>query len=110
MRLKCVEASFTGILITVEDNGDEIGRCRLYLMENSDHDKPLGYIEDVYVHPDHRKKGIGVRVVRKAVELAKKKGCYKLVLTARDSKPWLHRWYEKLGFTSHGRSFRIDFK
>jgi len=52
---------------------------------------------------------VGTLLVRKAVELARELGCYKIIATSRFGREELHRWYEKLGFKLHGYEFRIDF-
>lgn len=63
------------------------------------------HIEDVAVHPDNQKKGIGQSLVREAVALAKKAGCYKAVLhCAEDTAPF----YEKAGFHRAGVVMRAD--
>ena len=90
--------------------GEEVGRCRLFIKPNEERNELFGAIENVFVYPGHRSKGIGGKVVRAAIAKAKQLGCYKLCLTARENKPELHKWYESLGFKNHGRSFRIDFK
>jgi len=54
-----------------------------------------GHIEDVVVDGPFRGKGLGSKVVRKLVNLAKMYGCYKVIL---DCKKHNVAFYEKLGF------------
>ena len=53
-------------------------------------------IENVVTHPDYRNRGIGTRLLKRAQEIAKEKGCYKVVLlTGRKN---VIPFYEKAGF------------
>lgn len=98
----------TGIRISVTDNGTEVGRAYIYIMRNDLHDHPFGMMEDVYVDEAHRGTGVGSKLVKQVIELAKKANCYKLIATSRTSRPKVHELYQRLGFTQHGVEFRID--
>lgn len=66
---------------------------------------PVGHIEDVAVHRDHQRKGIGAALVRHATEEARKLGCYKVILNCfEDRVPF----YEGLGFRTHDVGMRVD--
>ena len=53
------------------------------------------YIEDVAVHPNHRGQGIGKELIKHAIDVARTKNCYKIVLTCSDN---LVTFYSELGF------------
>jgi len=91
------------------DGHKQIARAYLYVLTNSLHKEPFGFLEDVFVEDDMRGKGAGTKIVEAAITEAKRLGCYKLIGTSRDSKPEVHRFYEKLGFKKHGIELRIDF-
>lgn len=97
-----------GTRMSISENGVEIAHAYLYLLVNDAHAAPFGAIEDVFVIPEHRGKGHGRRLISQLVCLARTAGCYKIVLSSRDGRDRLHGWYEKLGFTKHGVSFRMD--
>lgn len=60
--------------------------------------RPTIYIEDVFVLPEFRKQGIGGALLRKAVELARNRGCGRVEWTALDWNVNAQRIYEeKLG-------------
>jgi glucosamine-phosphate N-acetyltransferase len=65
-----------------------------------------GHIEDVAVHRDFQKQGIGAALVQHLTEQARKMGCYKVVLNCFDQ---LAPFYEKLGFRRHDVGLRLDF-
>lgn len=65
----------------------------------------VGHVEDVAVHRNHQKKGIGAALVRHAVEEARKLGCYKVILSCfEDRIPF----YKGLGFHPHDVGMRND--
>jgi GNAT superfamily N-acetyltransferase len=78
-----------GIRISITENGFEVGRAYIYLMQNDLHAQPFGLMEDVYVDESCRGKGIGSKLVEKVIEIAKESNCYKLIATSRISRPGL---------------------
>jgi GNAT superfamily N-acetyltransferase len=98
-----------GIRFSVSVDGVEVARAYLYLMRNDLHDEPFGLLEDVFVDESQRGSGLGTRLVQEVVAAAKENKCYKLIATSRDSRPKVHELYRRLGFSDHGREFRIDF-
>lgn len=99
-----------GIKFYVNDaEGKEVGRGYLFLMTNELHDTPFGYIEDVYVDESCRGQGIGSNIVKEMIIKAKELNCYKLLITARYSKPRVRELYQKLGFKDWSTVFRMDF-
>jgi hypothetical protein len=40
---------------------------------------------------------------------AKRRDCYKLIATSRYARDRSHALYARLGFTDHGKEFRMDF-
>ena len=96
------------IKITAHEDGRQVGRAYLYILRNDLHKEPFGYLEDVFVAKSFRKKGIGTKLAREAVALAKKNKCYKIIANSRHLKPEVHALYERLGFKNHGIEFRIN--
>jgi GNAT superfamily N-acetyltransferase len=99
-----------GIKLSIIENGKEIGRCYIYIIKNDLHKEPYALLEDVYVDENYRGKGIGTELVKRAIELAKNLGCYKIIATSRFERNNVHEWYEKLGFKKWGYEFRMDLK
>jgi len=54
-----------------------------------------GHIEDVAVHPDFQRKGIGEKIMNYAEEQAIEANCYKIML---DCSEQVQGFYEKLGY------------
>jgi GNAT superfamily N-acetyltransferase len=57
--------------------------------------RPTLYIEDIFVLPEFRRQGLGGALLRKAVELAKERGCGRVEWTALDWNVNAQRVYEE---------------
>ncbi|GJN33615.1 hypothetical protein PR202_gb22235 [Eleusine coracana subsp. coracana] len=55
----------------------------------------VGHVEDVVVDASARGRGLGERLVRRLVEHARERGCYKVILNCT---PELRSFYAKCGF------------
>jgi GNAT superfamily N-acetyltransferase len=97
-----------GIKVAIEEDGKEIARARLYILENDLHEQPFGFLEDVFVDEAYRGRGLGKKINREIIRLAKERGCYKIVATSRFDRPEVHAMYLKLGYEKRGFEFRLD--
>ncbi len=88
--------------------GKVIGRAYLYILRNDLHDRPFGFLEDVFVDPDFRGQGLAGQLVNVVINEARKRGCYKLVAASRHERTRVHDLYLRLGFKNHGLEFRLD--
>ncbi len=68
---------------------------------------PQGVIEDIAVKNKFKKKGIGMKIVRTLIKIAKKKNCYKVILQAPKKNL---TFYKKIGFRSSHKSMQILLK
>ncbi|MEV7550282.1 GNAT family N-acetyltransferase [Amycolatopsis sp. NPDC089917] len=57
-----------------------------------------GHIEQVSVHPDHARRGLGRRLIEHAAEWAAREGLAGLTLTTYAEVPWNAPYYARLGF------------
>ena len=62
-----------------------------------------GWIYSLAVHPDHRKRDIGSRLVNHAVQELKKRDCPKVNLQVMAENGEVVGFYEKLGFVQEER-------
>jgi GNAT superfamily N-acetyltransferase len=56
------------------------------------------HVEQVSVHPDHARRGIGARLLDHVEEWARDRGLPALTLTTFRTVPWNGPYYERLGF------------
>ncbi|MCF8478089.1 MAG: GNAT family N-acetyltransferase [Pseudolabrys sp.] len=97
-------------LYVAEQDGRIVGSFALLIMDNLGHlGAPSAIVEDVVVGPVLQGRGIGRAMMRFAMQRAREKHCYKLVLSSNAKRERAHRFYEQIGFERHGFSFRIIF-
>ncbi len=58
----------------------------------------VAYLEDVSVHPDYQRFGVGSKLVERVFEEARENGFKELVLRTWDKATWARAFYERLGF------------
>lgn len=89
-----------------EAQGRIVGTTTLLVEEKFIHaGGRVGHIEDVAVHREFRKQGIGNALVQYAVEESKKLGCYKVILNCFEH---LVPFYSGNGFRRQDVGMRID--
>jgi GNAT superfamily N-acetyltransferase len=59
--------------------------------------KPKLYIEDIFVLPEYRGRGVGKRLFQRLVEEARTRGCGLMEWTALDWNTPAHEFYRKMG-------------
>jgi GNAT superfamily N-acetyltransferase len=95
-------------LHVAESDGQVIGSFALLVMHNLGHMGACSAIvEEVVVHPALQGKGVGRAMMQRAMDLARDKGCYKLVLSSNVKRERAHRFYERLGFRQQGFAFWV---
>jgi GNAT superfamily N-acetyltransferase len=72
--------------------------------------KSLAVVEDVMVSPRAQGMGVGKFMMECALQLAEKKGCYKLALSSNLKREAAHGFYLSLGFEEQGGSFLMTPK
>ena len=87
-------------------DGRVVGTSTLLVESKFIHDGRIaGHIEDVAVRTDLQGKRIGRKIIEYLLEVAKSRGCYKIILDCTDDvKPF----YEKLGFRHTANQLRLD--
>jgi ribosomal protein S18 acetylase RimI-like enzyme len=95
-------------IYVAEEGGRIVGSFALLVMLNLGHcGAPSAIVEDVVVDPQMQGRGVGAAMMRAAMDLARNKGCYKLVLSSNAKRVRAHAFYEQLGFMRHGISFSV---
>ncbi len=98
-------------VFVAEDSRNLVGTFALLIMDNlANGGSPSGVVEDVAVAPAAQGKGIGRAMMSYAADRCRERGCYKMTLSSNAERAGAHAFYESLGFTRHGYSFRLDLK
>lgn len=61
-----------------------------------------GHITNVAVHPDHRRRGIGRKLMQTIEQLVRSRGGDRLTLEVRKSNSWAQHLYQSLGYRAAG--------
>ncbi len=109
--MHCIKVPCVGVRFSITRDGKEAGRAFLYLLRNDLHPEPFGLLEDVNVEEKYRGQGIAREILVAVIDYARNNHCYKLIATSRDdgTRKEVQAWYRRIGFTDHGREFRINF-
>ncbi|HCA41159.1 MAG TPA: GNAT family N-acetyltransferase [Aminobacterium sp.] len=106
---KMEQYSYYKFFVALDDHKYVVGVFSLLVAENLGHSgSPFAVVGNVVVDKDYRHRGIGTMIMKRAMELAMEKGCYKLTLSSNIKREEAHDLYRKLGFQEHGLSFYIE--
>ncbi len=85
--------------LVIEEDDKIVSSCTLAVIKNLTRlARPYGIIENVVTHPDYRNKGYGTAILNKAVEICRKKKCYKVMLMTSSKDESILKFYENTGF------------
>lgn len=91
-----VYAKNSELLLAIDDLGQIVGTLALIVFRIPTGKK--AFIEDVVVDESARGKGLGEKLLVKAIELAKLKGVQRIELSSRPMRVPANKLYQKLGF------------
>lgn len=86
------------MFFVAEHDGKLVGMSGVYKLRNHRsviYGKSAAYVTSVYVHPEHRRKGVAKRLTEASVEWARTHGCVVVRLRASDTGRLV---YQTLGF------------
>ena len=86
------------VIFVVKDSDVYLGFTQLYPMFSSVSMKRLWILNDLYVAPEARKRGVGEMLMEKAKEFALETGAKSLNLSTAVDNVSAQRLYEKLGY------------
>jgi GNAT superfamily N-acetyltransferase len=87
-----------------------VGVVSLQTMPNLGYDcRPTAFLEAMVVAEPHRRRGVGRRLVARALADAAEAGCHKVQLLThkRHATDGAHDFYRALGFTAEAEGFRL---
>ena len=95
------------IILLAEWRGAIVGTLDLFVLRNLTRGgMSWAGIENVVVHPEARRNGIGTQLIQIATRLAQDANCYKAQLISHNRRDAAHRLYEKCGFNADVRGYR----
>tara|TARA_Y100000389_G_scaffold171984_1_gene180059 strand:- start:19946 stop:20371 length:426 start_codon:yes stop_codon:yes gene_type:complete len=85
------------IIIVIEDNNKIIGTGTLLIENKVIHNMgSVGHIEDIIIHNNYRKQGLGKKLIDELINISIKANCYKTILDCSEKNS---NFYQKSGFT-----------
>jgi GNAT superfamily N-acetyltransferase len=95
----------TGIILVARSgSGDICGMVSLLFTISTAEGGPVCWLEDMIVHPDYRRKGIGSRLLEAAIDHAKTHGFLRITLLTDPDNVEAHQVYKRHGFVNSDMS------
>ena len=88
-----------------EIGGQIVGFCTLAIRNSLWQESHMGHICELIVDETFRRKKIGTNLIKKATNIAKKRGCKKIELDSAFHRKRAHSFYKKLGFEERAYLF-----
>jgi ribosomal protein S18 acetylase RimI-like enzyme len=96
-------------LLVVEEGGAVIGTCQVTFIPGLvARGRLRAKLESVHVRPEWRGQGVGERLVRHAIEIAREGGARIVELSSNKSRLAAHRFYVRLGFSQSHEGFKLE--
>lgn len=96
-------------LLVAEAGGLIVGTATVIVIANIGHGgKPWAAVENVVVAGEYRGRGVGTRLMAAAGDVARRLGCYKLVLSSNAARAEAHEFYRRLGWRQTHLGFSLE--
>ena len=91
------------ILVGCED-GRIVSTCAVTILPNLTHgQKPYAWVENVITKEAYQNRGYASSLLKRAEELAREAGCYRIGLMTRSKKESTWKFYESAGYNSEDK-------
>lgn len=90
---------FWVLLARVE--GEAVGFAQVCLIPKADVRRGFLFVDELFVHPAHRRKGVALALLRRVVEMSGELGLAGVRLLVRPENAAARALYEKAGFLEH---------
>lgn len=98
-----IEDHELGRILTARLDGELVGVAVLSFLWTLEHGGPAVWLDEVYVEPAWRGRGIGRQLVEAATQVARDSGCIALDLEVDAGHEAAERLYVRMGFRRHRR-------
>jgi GNAT superfamily N-acetyltransferase len=101
---KVLDSKQNFIYVAEEDN-KLIGFATFSIRDVVRYPKPIAELDELFVHEEYRKHGVGKQFMRVIEEKAKELNCHRMYIESHYDHKTAHAFYEKLGYTNYGYHF-----
>ncbi|HET6517278.1 MAG TPA: GNAT family N-acetyltransferase [Nitrosopumilaceae archaeon] len=102
---KYISDSDKQILIAINNDVEIVGMVSIVFLSRLNQVNYEMYIPELIVTEEYQNKGIGEKLVKSCIELAKEKKCHRIRLESANKRTESHKFYKKLGFSQSSLSF-----
>lgn len=81
----------------LHDSPDPVAYALIFETYSSFEAAPTLYLEDLFVLPDFRRRGIGTALLRNCIQIARDRGCARMEWTCLDWNTRAQETYERMG-------------
>ena len=94
-------------ILVAEYEGAVVGTVDVLVVKNLSRGcSPWATVENLVVHPEFRRHGIGRALMGEAEDFARQHACYKIQLVSNEARGPAHALYENLGYRAKVEGFR----
>ena len=93
------------VTLVAEAEGRVVGFLDMWYQQRLGDHRPQAYVQDLVVTEALRGKGMGSLLLRRAEELARKRGCFRMWLVTAGWREQAHAFYRKHGWEEYGTWF-----
>ncbi len=97
-----ISSKKTDLVLICEENKKIIG----FLLAELHTKKGFSYLDDIYVNPKYRKKGIAAKLQKNHEKICKKLKIKQIMMTVLTTNKKMHQWSKKQGF-KRGNKFYL---
>lgn len=104
----CADPSYHILIVRLD--GQIVSSCTLVVIPNLTRgQRPYALIENVVTHGEYRGRGLASLCLRRARELARQAGCYKMMLLTGSKQENTLRFYERSGFNRNDKTAFVQW-
>jgi GNAT superfamily N-acetyltransferase len=93
-----------GLILVAREGGEVIGFAGMTFLWSFEHGGPAAWLEELYVLPDRRGRGIGGALIEEAIDVAASRGCRAMDLEVAASHARAESLYLRHDFVRHSRA------
>lgn len=93
-----------GVFLLARESGDAVGLAYMSFVWALEHCGHAAWLEELYVVPEARGRGIGDQLLQTILSCARDRGCAAVDLEVEHSQKRAENLYRRAGFTAHTRS------
>lgn len=98
-------------IIVVEIDGSVVSTCYLNHIPNITWGgAPYAFIENVVTDTQHRRRGLGTKCLKHAMDISVARGCFKIMLMTSQLNEKTEQFYTKCGFSSESKQAFVYYK